>query len=237
MHKIQNLPVIFPLKDIDNYLNYLIDRVSTRFQLLILALQHKQSSYVGVPFDSLHKSNLGWCRLGSVSNALNNRSVISRVSLEIWAHRDHLKMSCWWRWRHISAGDRVWKTESKTLLKKWKDGSIKECACLTNSFIHTVFYFHVQNLHPFRFQVLSREYAVVSNAVSCAVSVSASPATASHHLFIQAHIVTIAAVFTITKHPTKWAETSPSFYQLSILWSPFDVILVKLLSGFGHAFT
>lgn len=135
MHKIQNLPVIFPLKDIDNYLNYLIDRVSTRFQLLILALQHKQSSYVGVPFDSLHKSNLGWCRLGSVSNALNNRSVISRVSLEIWAHRDHLKMSCWWRWRHISSGDRVWKTESKTLFKKMKRWFDKRM-CLSHQLLH-----------------------------------------------------------------------------------------------------
>lgn len=148
-------------------------------------------------------------------------------------------MSCWWRWRHIpkwAAGTECEKLKVRHFFKKWKDGSIKECARLTNSFIHTVFYFHVQNLHPFTFPVLSREYAVVSNAASCAVRLSASPATASHHLFIQAHRVTITAVFTITKHPTKWAETSPSFYQLSILWSPFDVILVKLLSGFGHGF-
>lgn len=187
MHKIQNLPVIFPLNDIDNYLNYLIDRVSTYFQLLILALQHKQSSYVGVPFDSLHKSNLGWCRLGSVSNALNNRSVISRVSLEIWAHRDHLKMSCWWRWRHISAGTECEKLKVRHFLKKWKDGSIKECARLTNSFIHTVFYFHVQNLHPFRFQVLSRDMQLF--LMRSVVQSAFQPLLPLHHIiFSSKHI-------------------------------------------------
>lgn len=234
MHKIQNLPVIFPLKDIDNYLNYLIDRVSTRLQLLILALQHKQSSYVGVPFISQTWDDVVWAALVTHwITALSFPESVWKYELTGITWRCHVGDADVTSLR----GTECEKLKVRHFLKKWKDGSIKECACLTNSFIHTVFYFHVQNLHPFRFQVLSREYAVVSNAVSCAVSVSASPATASHHLFIQAHIVTIAAVFTITKHPTKWAETSPSFYQLSILWSPFDVILVKLLSGFGHAFT
>lgn len=182
MHKIQNLPVIFPLKDIDNYL---IDRVSTRFQLLILALQHKQSSYVGVPFDSLHKSNLGWCRLGSVSNALNNRSVISRVSLEIWAHRDHLKMSCWWRWRHISAGDRVWKTESKTLFKKMKRWFDKRM-CLSHQLLrYFTFMFKIYIPLDFKYYQENMQLFLMRSVVQSAFQ----PLLPLHHIiFSSKHI-------------------------------------------------